>query len=113
MNEINNSSQCKEIEDHIVEQKRRVKATYDFSSSEYLDILPYHNYKSFQNIEIERENCNNHHNAASEGTPQSSCEHAPILIVFPLLGIILISFFLYKVKNKFFIKNVKLTSFNS
>ncbi|SBT72593.1 hypothetical protein, conserved [Plasmodium ovale] len=98
MNDINNSSHCKEIEDHIMEKKSRVKTTYDLNSSEYLDILQYYNYKSFQDIEneIEKINCNNHHNAALGQTSQSSSEHTPILIVLPLLGIVLISFFLYK-----------------
>ncbi|SBT00483.1 hypothetical protein POVCU1_060280 [Plasmodium ovale curtisi] len=96
-------------------QNESVRETYDHSSSEYSDILKYYNYNSFTDIEsiIEKIKCNNHHGAASEETPQSPGEHTPILLVLPLLGIILISFFLYKVKNKFFIKNVKLTSFNS
>ncbi|SBT73932.1 hypothetical protein, conserved [Plasmodium ovale] len=98
VNEINNSSQCKEIQEHIAEQSRSVRETYNLNYSEYVNILQYYNYESFKNIEIEIEkiNCNNHHNAASEETPQSSGEHTPILIVLPLLGIVLISFFLYK-----------------
>ncbi|SBT58400.1 PIR Superfamily Protein [Plasmodium ovale wallikeri] len=93
---INNSSQCKEIEDHIAEQ-RSDKEKYDLSS-EYLDILRYYSYDTFENIEsiIAKINCNNHHNAALGQTSQSSSEHTPILIVLPLLGIVLISFFLYK-----------------
>ncbi|SBT01974.1 hypothetical protein POVCU1_071500, partial [Plasmodium ovale curtisi] len=108
-------SQCKEIQGHIVGQHESVSETYDHSSSEYSDILKYYNYNFFTDIEsiIEKIKCNNHHGVASEETPRSPGEHTPILVVLPLLGIILISFFLYKIKNKFFIKNIKLTSFNS
>ncbi|SBT55697.1 PIR Superfamily Protein [Plasmodium ovale wallikeri] len=96
--EINNSSQCKEIQDYIVGQEKSVRLTYNHSSSEHCDILKYYSYDTFENIEkiIKKIKCNNNHGDASEGTSQSSGDHAPILIVLPLLGIVLISFFLYK-----------------
>ncbi|SBT57300.1 PIR Superfamily Protein [Plasmodium ovale wallikeri] len=98
MNDINNSSQCKEIEAHIVGQKINVRATYDLNSDKYFDILQYYSYNSFKDIEstIEKIKCKTHNSAPSEGTPQSSGEHTPILIILPLLGIVLISFLLYK-----------------
>ncbi|SBT72311.1 hypothetical protein, conserved [Plasmodium ovale] len=98
LNEINNSSQCKEIHDYIVGQKKSVRETYDLDFYKYFDILQYYSYDTFESIEriIKNIKCNNHHGVASEETLQSSGEHTPILIVLPLLGIVLISFFLYK-----------------
>ncbi|SBT55904.1 PIR Superfamily Protein [Plasmodium ovale wallikeri] len=98
INEINNSSQCTDIKDHIIEQRRSVREKYDLSSYEYFDILKYYSYETFENIEstIGKIKCKTHNSVASEGTSQSSGEHTPILIVLPLLGIVLISFLLYK-----------------
>ncbi|SBT59291.1 PIR Superfamily Protein [Plasmodium ovale wallikeri] len=98
LNKINNSSQCKDIKDHIVEQRISVKEKYNLNSDEYFDVLKYYSYETFDYIEsiIEKIRCNNHNRDASEGASQSSGEYTPILVVLPLLGIILISFSLYK-----------------
>ncbi|SBT72468.1 hypothetical protein, conserved [Plasmodium ovale] len=111
MNEINNSSQCTDIKDHIIEQRRSVREKYDLSSYEYFDILKYYSYETFENIEstIEKIKCKTHNSVASEGTSQSSGEHTPILIVLPLLGIVLISFFLYKFTSLGTLLNTKIT----
>ncbi|SBT58936.1 PIR Superfamily Protein [Plasmodium ovale wallikeri] len=97
LDEINNSSQCKDIKDHIVEESRSVKAKYNHSS-EYNDILKYYRYESLQDIEsaIENIKCKNPHDASSDGMPELPGKHTPILIVLPIFGIILLSFFLYK-----------------
>ncbi|SBT55204.1 PIR Superfamily Protein [Plasmodium ovale wallikeri] len=97
LSEVNNSSQCKEIQDHFLGKKNSVMETDD-TSSEYVNILKYHSYDTLDNIEniIDKIKCNNNHGAISNETPQSSGENTPILIVLPLLGIVLISFLLYK-----------------
>lgn len=104
--DINRSSECEQIKEHIYGRNNDLKTTYN--SGKYSDILKHYKFLSFDELDsiIEKIKCNSDANTeqaalkgGSQEISQLSVEHLPMAVIFSFLGILLIFFFWYKVRS--------------
>ncbi|SBT56624.1 PIR Superfamily Protein [Plasmodium ovale wallikeri] len=97
-NDINSSSNCKDIKNHFIQEISELKA-YN------LDFLEYYDFSSFDELEgiIQKIKCNSDHavgsSLARQGTHETyqfPVKYIPIVLIISLMGILFILFFLYK-----------------
>lgn len=108
LNDINSSSNCKDIENRFIQQISELK-TYKLDSDKYLDFLQYYKLTSFDELEdiIQKIKCNSGHTVGSSlarrdshETYQFPVKYIPIFLIISLIGIFFYSLLFVQVYIK-------------
>ncbi|SBT57068.1 PIR Superfamily Protein [Plasmodium ovale wallikeri] len=103
ISDINSSSKCKEIKEHILEKNSSLRTTYNPESDS--DILKYYKFKSLDELDniIKKIKCTPNGDTEQLELTGGSHEasqlsgHIPIIFIFSFLGFLPMCLFLYKV----------------
>lgn len=107
---LNTSSKCKEINDYIKDNSSWIEVIYKANPDKYFDILIYNRHTDFNEINgtTNKIKCLSVENPlgaeAQDGlseNPHTTPSHNTISFSFTLVGFVVISFLLYRVKQNY------------